>query len=137
MVLEIAYELFGRNSRPLGYMFRFAFGVNIDKNWLIHSWKFAKCRNGQGVKEWASVLLDLKNIYNLVPSFIYTNNCDFLLWFALAWSWNSFQGLDFCWSFLARLIAKILARNLWNAGSWQEMKDSKILARNSKLSETF
>ena len=37
--------------------------------------------------------------------------------------------------FLARLIAKILARNLRNPRSWQQMKEkSKILARNSRLS---
>ena len=35
--------------------------------------------------------------------------------------------------FLARLIAKILARNLRNPRSWQQMKKSKILARNSRI----
>ena len=35
--------LFERNIRPLVYMFRFAFGVKIDRNLLMHSENSAKC----------------------------------------------------------------------------------------------
>ena len=45
MMPTIAYELFGRNIRPLVYMFRFAFGVKINRNQLMHLENSSKCRN--------------------------------------------------------------------------------------------
>ena len=56
----MAYELFKRNVRHLVHMFRFACGVIIDRNQLMHSEKLQNA--GNGATEWVSVILDLKNV---------------------------------------------------------------------------
>ena len=65
-----AYEIFGRNIRPLVYMCHVAFGVKIDGNQLMFSEIRQKAVNW--VKEWNSVLLNLENIFNLI--YIFKNN---------------------------------------------------------------
>ena len=126
----MAYEVFGRNIHHT-----FTCSISIwCENWQKSTngfWYFYKIQETESKKE-SQFYLTWKIFitYFVVKKTAVIFFSDFH-WHDLGYLAKILIFLDI----LAKMIAKILARNLRNQRSWHEMKKSKILARNSRLSK--
>ena len=64
--------------------------------------------------------------------FVFLKTSAILRWFSMAWSWISYQKLDFFLDFLTKLFAKILVRNPKNLRCRQGMRKIRDLFEKFK-----